>query len=98
MNDREQRYHKIIRGYTQNIMKENNYEVLRLIKENPDLKEKIPRLKDLEIHLILWTSKYESIFEPDESISLVYIGVEENVRFPSGIEHDLRKYLAKIKK
>jgi len=52
------------------------------------------RLEELEQHLIVWHSKYESLFLPDESISLVYVGFEEGVKFPTGLEHDLNKYIA----
>jgi len=94
MSDKELRYHKMIRGYTQNIMKENHFKVLEILQDYPDLKEKVPRLEQLEAHLILWKGKYESLFELDETISLVYLAIEEGVRFPRGIEHDMEKYIA----
>lgn len=95
MNKQELRYHKIIRGYTENIIKENHFATLEILQSRPSLKKRVPRLVELESHLIIWKSKYESIFEGDESISLVYIGVEEGVKFPSGIDHDLRKCLTR---
>jgi len=84
----------MIRGYTQNIIRENHFKTLALLQKHPCLKEKVPRLEELEAHLMLWKSKYESIFEPDESISLVYLAIEEGVQFPRGIEHDIKKYIA----
>ncbi|MCR9101678.1 MAG: hypothetical protein NXI25_17085 [bacterium] len=41
--------------------------------------------------MIVWHSKYESLFLPDESINL---GFEEGMKFPTGLEHDLNKYIA----
>lgn len=94
MNNKELRYHRMIRGYTQHIIRDNHFRTLALLQKYPALKEKVPRLEELEAHLMLWKSKYESIFEPDESISLVYLAMEEGVQFPRGIEHDIKKYIA----
>jgi len=94
MTDLERNYHKTIRGFTENIIKVQNFAVLDILQKNPQLKKLVPELKDLELHLHFWKSKYHSIFEGNPSICLVYVGVEEEVRFPNGIDHVLRKYLA----
>jgi chromosome segregation ATPase len=94
MTDKEKRYHRMIRGYTQNVIRENHQKTYDLIRANPNLKTLVPRLEELEQHLIVWHSKYESLLLPDESISLVYVGFEEGVKFPTGLEHDLNKYIA----
>lgn len=94
MTDKEMRYHRMIRGYTQNVIRENHQKTYDLIRAHPSLKTLVPRLEELERHLVVWLSKYESLFLPDESISLVYVGFEEGVKFPTGLEHDLNKYIA----
>lgn len=94
MTEKEKRYHRMIRGYTQNVIRENHLRTLDILQENPSLKAFVPRLEQLEEHLVVWHSKYESLFLPDESISLVYVGFEEGVKFPTGLEHDLGKYIA----
>lgn len=95
MDETDLQYHKTIRGYTQNIMKPGHYQVLDLLLENRELVEVFPPLEVLQEHLLFWKSKYESIFEQDESQTLIYLGVEEGVKFPTGIEHEIRKFLAK---
>lgn len=92
MTSKEIRLHKVIRGYTENIIKENNYETLKLIQNNIEFMSKIERLEYLEKHLLLWKSKYKSIFD-DESICLIYVGNEEEMRFPIGIEDEIRKHI-----
>lgn len=94
MTDKEKRYHRMIRGYTQNVIRENHQKTYDLLKAQSTLKSLVPRLEELEQHLVVWLSKYESLFLPDESISLVYVGFEEGVKFPTGLEHDLNKYIA----
>jgi len=94
MNERELRYHRMIRGYTQNIIRDNHFQTLKILKSEPGLKERIPRLQELEDHLTLWQSKYKSLFEQDESISLIYLAIEEGVQFPRGIDHDIKKFIA----
>lgn len=93
MTDEEKRLHQTIRGYTKNVTRPYNEEALRLLTEHPDIKDKVKRLKKLEQHLVIWKSKYESTFEHDETVCLVYVGVEERVPFPKGIENDIREYL-----
>ena len=89
----EKRMHYTIRGYTKNVIKTYNEEALKLLKANPGVKDKINRLKSLDRHIIIWLSKYESTFEHDESVSLVYVGIQERVPFPKGIENDIKEYL-----
>lgn len=93
MTPEERRMHHTIRGYTKNVIKTYNEEALKILKANPKIKNKIKRLKKLEQHIIIWLSKYESTFENDESVCLVYVGVQERVPFPKGIEDDIREYL-----
>jgi len=93
MNDYELRLHASIRGYTQHVIAKYNDQALHILQNNPNLKQEIERLKNLERHLIIWKSKYESTFVNDETIALVYVGVEEQVPFPKGIEREIEDYL-----
>ncbi len=86
----ELRIHKIIRGYTKNILHDYNERVLNLLNANPELSNKLNRLTDLKNHLIVWKTKYDSVFLDDESMNLIYVGVKEKVPFPVGIEEDLK--------
>ncbi|MBK7869267.1 MAG: hypothetical protein IPJ74_00605 [Saprospiraceae bacterium] len=93
MSKQEQRLHHAIRGYTKNVTRLYNEQALKILTAHPEIKDKVKRLKKLEQHLVIWKSKYESIFEQDDTVCLVYIGVEERVPFPKGIENDIREYL-----
>ena len=93
MTPYELKTHQTIRGYTENIIMVYNMKVLDLLRAHPTLKNEIPRLKNLEQHLIIWKSKYDSIFVGDKTINLVYVGVEEQVPYPKGVEDEIRVYL-----
>ena len=92
MNDRERRQHKFIRETTKQI-KDNHQATLDILREHRHLKKLIPTLADLETHLTIWISKYNGIFEDDETMTLIYTGVEEQVKFPPKIRQQLRSYL-----
>lgn len=92
MNKREIYQHKVIRGFTRDI-KANHQDTLDILSENSHLKKIIPTLDDLEAHLRIWLSKYNSLFEDDETMTLIYTGVEEQVKFPPKIRQTLRQYL-----
>lgn len=98
MNERELRLHKTIRGYTKNIILNRNIEMLELLKENASLKKSIPKLSYLEQHLSLWKSKYDSIFENDESVCLIFVGLEEGMQFPPNLLTELKMYIKKEEK
>ena len=95
MDDEDLGYHLSIRDYTHNILYKYNRKALELLFANQHIIEEIPRLKELERHLLVWLGKYESVFHSNLSISLVYVGVKEKVPFPAGIEGELEEYLAK---
>jgi hypothetical protein len=92
MNERERRQHKFIRETTKQI-KDNHQATLDILREHRHLKKLVPTLADLETHLTIWISKYNGIFEDDETMTLIYTGVEEQVKFPPKIRQTLRAYL-----
>ncbi len=93
MTDNERLLHATIRGYTDTVLSEYNFRILDILKFNPSLKEVLPRLKELERHLVIWRSKYQRVFKLQPSMCLVYVGVEEESGFPKGIESEIRGYL-----
>lgn len=92
MEPGEKRLQKIIRGYTKNVIHKTNQVTLDLLKDNYAFIDTIKRLDYLEKHLIIWNSKYDSIFD-DESICLIYVGPDEGMRFPTKIEDEIQDYL-----
>ncbi len=95
MNDREVRLHKTIRGYTQNVIYPANIKVIQLIKDNPQLKDAHKDVRYLEQHLALWRSKYDSLFLTDESVCLIFVGLEEGMKFPPNLLGELKEMLEK---
>jgi hypothetical protein len=93
MTDNERFLHATIRGYTDTVLSEYNFRILDILKFNPSLKDVLPRLKELERHLVIWRSKYQRVFKLQPSMCLVYVGVEEESGFPKGIEGEIRSHL-----
>lgn len=94
MAPEERHYHTSMRSYTTNILANHNKQVLEMINAHDELVKLIPSLKQLRQHLTLWVSKYEGLFQTSPHMALVYIGVEEGVPFPHGVEQDLRQFIA----
>lgn len=94
MNEEEKVIHKTIRGFTENILFEYNSKILKLINKNKSLLEP-NSITQLRNHLVIWLSKYNSIFKDDESMCLIYAGVAEKVPFPPDriLKEDLEKLL-----
>ena len=98
MTDEERYLHNIIRSYTANVLSEYNARALEIMQQHPDLLDKINLLPELKRHLIIWLSKYKGVFQETKSMCLVYVGVEEKVPFPRGVEQELKTYLNLITK
>lgn len=94
MTSEERHFHASLRSYTSNIIALNNKQVLELIHAHDQIVNLIPSLKQLRQHLTLWVAKYEGLFQSSPHMALVYIGVEEGVPFPRGVEQDIRDFLA----
>ena len=92
MDPEELRKHATIRSYTENVLSTFNTKALELIQDNANLVKALPRLKELETHLIIWMAKFKGVFQTTPSMSLVYVGVEEKIPFPRGIESELRTF------
>lgn len=91
MNEHELRLHSTIRGYTRNIIYPNNLKIIKIIKDNNSLKQVHSDILYLEQHLTLWKSKYDTIFEQDKSTCLIFVGLEENMRFPPNLLSELKQ-------
>jgi hypothetical protein len=93
MDEEELHLHKTVRAYTSNVLSEYNRRVLDILQEHPGLLANVKRLPDLKRHLIVWLAKFNGVFDSTPSMCLVYVGVEEEVEFPKGVENELKKYI-----
>lgn len=93
MNAEELHLHKTVRAYTSNVISQYNRRVLDILQEYPGLLANVRRLPELKQHLIVWLAKFNGVFASTPSMCLVYVGVEEEVEFPKGVENELKKYI-----
>lgn len=95
MNKEELQLHATMRGYTKNILHDYNLQAYNLLNESAELSKAIPSAAKLIQHLRMWLTKFDTVFMKNESMCLLYVGVEEQVPFPIGIENEIEKYLEK---
>jgi hypothetical protein len=94
MNEEELHLHKTVRAYTSNVLCEFNQRILDILQEHPGLLANVKLLPELKRHLIVWLAKFTGVFASTPSMCVVYVGVEEEVAFPKGVENELKKYIA----
>jgi hypothetical protein len=94
LNSEELRLHRTMRAYTESILHEYNTRSLQVIERAPGLAQFLPSVPELKQHLIIWIKKFENVFRQTPSMCLVYVGVEEEVGFPSEITDELEYYLS----
>ena len=95
MNEEELHLHKTVRAYTSNVLSEYNRRILDILQEHPGLLASVRQLPELKRHLIVWLAKFNGVFASTPSMCLVYVGVEEEVAFPKGVEKELETYIAR---
>jgi len=78
-----------LRNETDN-MREVHGALLRLMSRNRDLLSLVPNLQQLYDHLSMWVAKYER-FRNDDSMCLIFVGVEQHMMFPREVEADIVK-------
>jgi len=88
----ERALHRRIREQTDTIEKLNR-RALYFVEASKDFRRRIPRMEQLREHLEAWLDKYDRTFETDESVGILYVGVQERKPFPAGIEVGIRKYI-----
>ena len=93
MNNEELYLHKTIRAYTENVLSEYNQRILDVIENHPILLRDVKLVTRLRDHLVIWLAKYQGSFLSTPSKCLVYVGVEEEVKFPDGVTHELKLYV-----
>lgn len=85
--------HQQIRAVTEGILYPSNRALFDLIEETPALVAAVPRLADLRQHLVFWLNKYERVFTRTEEMCLLYVGVEDAVPFPLGLDEEIELWL-----
>jgi hypothetical protein len=101
----EARLHAIIRGVTRSAMRRVNEDMSNWLRNDDWFKQDqrginyhnilAKDLRQLQLHLNEWHSKFFSAFEPDQTLALNYLAdeQEQGTGFPVGIEEALKKAL-----
>lgn len=91
----EERFEFIqIRGITESTLYDGNRAILDLIETHPNVRGVLPILGALKIHLRVWLNKYERVFTKVAQMALLYVGVEDGVPFPYGVDAAVSEWLA----
>lgn len=93
MNKEERFIFDQIRAMTSGTLYQCNRNMLTLLDSNPVLSREVPKLEDVRKHLAFWVNKYHNIFMGRDDMSLLYVGVEDGVPFPSGIDQQVSAWL-----
>jgi len=93
MNKEERFIFDQIRAMTSGTLYQCNRNMLTLLESDPVLIHEVPKLEDVRKHLAFWVNKYHNIFMGRDDMSLLYVGVEDGVPFPSGIDQQVSNWL-----
>jgi DNA-binding winged helix-turn-helix (wHTH) protein len=84
-----------IRAITNAGLLNNNQAIVDELTATPEIFNVIPQSKKLQQHLIFWLNKYQSIFISRKDMCLLYVGVEDGVPYPSGVDKEVKAWLLK---
>jgi hypothetical protein len=93
MNTEERFEFDQIRALTEGPMYKGNLAIVETLNQNPDAFVALPRLADLQQHLVFWLNKYEKVFVRTPQMCVLYTGVEDAVPFPAGIDQELAAWI-----
>ena len=96
LTSEQQNLFDLIRGITRSTLYSRNNEVLELLKAESQYFNELPEFKDLQGHLELWNAKFNSIFKTRNDYCLIYVGVNENKPFPTGIEQKVEDVIKEL--
>ncbi|MBK9001182.1 MAG: hypothetical protein IPM35_36130 [Myxococcales bacterium] len=82
-----------LRATTEGILYPRNAAALAVLDRSPHLVELVPELSRLRDHLVFWCNKYQKVFVSTPQMCVVYVGVEDRVPFPTGVEGSIRSWL-----
>lgn len=93
LNDEERFQFEQIRAITEGALYKGNQQILSILEEHPQVFGEIPRLADLQQHLVFWLNKYEKVFVKRPEMCLLYTGVEDGVPFPEDIGGKVKNWI-----
>lgn len=97
MNEEERFEFNQIRALTEGPLHDSNRSILDIMEKNPGIRDELPILAALKLHLIVWLNKYDRVFTKSEKMAVLYVGVEDGVPFPYGVDQAVADWLIKNK-
>jgi len=83
-----------IRAITDNGLYKNNQAIFNELSLKPDIFKEIPLSKNLYQHIDFWLTKYHSVFTKRKDMCLLYVGVEDSIPYPSGVDKNIKIWLS----
>ena len=83
-----------IRSMTEKGLYQYNHAILVELEANPALYDEIEQTFELQQHLQFWLKKYHNVFLNREDMCLLYVGVEDGVPYPSGVDQTVKAWIA----
>jgi len=83
-----------IRAITDNGLYKNNQAIFDELAMNPDIFTEIALSKKLYQHIEFWLTKYHGVFSKRKDMCLLYVGVEDGIPYPSGVDENVNAWLA----
>lgn len=93
MTDEELFVFQQIRGMTETGLFDNNLAIIEELEANPEIYQEIEGTRALQQHLAFWLNKFESVFLKRQDMCLLYVGVEDGVPYPSGVDQNVKAWL-----
>ena len=95
LNAQELFVFKQIRAITDTGLYLNNQGILDELNAHPDIFDIIEQAQALQQHLTFWLNKYHSVFKQRQDMCLLYVGVEDGLPYPSGVDQEIKDWLDK---
>lgn len=93
MNQQERFVCSQMRAITDTGLMQNNKNIVDTLDKHPAIFEHIEQAKALQQHLRFWLNKYESVFKTRQDMCLLYVGVEDKLPYPSGVDQKIKEWV-----
>lgn len=82
-----------MRAITNHGLYENNLAIFNELESKPDIYNEIALTKELYQHLNFWLQKHNNVFQQRKDMCLLYVGVEDEAPYPSGVDQNIKNWL-----
>ena len=97
LNNEEKFVFHQIRAMTESGLYQNNLKIILELNNHPEIFSRIAGTKELHKHLTFWLNKYHSVFTKRQDMCLLYVGVEDDMAYPSDVNRNIKNWLDGVK-